>query len=132
MRIPKSILMSFFCSLNSKDVSFYHCSLNSRDLFLSLRVFGLLSSSLLLFPQHFGRYVLQLYSSVCQTREPSRNFELCPLFKCCGNNNKDEDNSLKTLNDTNHQSSSQIFRQLVETLSLIPTMDIIFQLVIEM
>ena len=32
--------------------------------------------------------------------------------KHCGNNNKDEDNSLKTLNDKNHQASSQKFRQL--------------------
>ena len=29
-----------------------------------------------------------------------------------GNNNKDEDNSSKTLNDKNHQTSSQKFRQL--------------------
>ena len=47
--------------------------------FLSLSVFGLLSSSLLLFPQRFGRYVLWLSSGVCRTREPSRNFELRPL-----------------------------------------------------
>ena len=33
-------------------------------------------------------------------------------LKRCGNNNKDEDNSPKTLNDKNHQGSSQIFRQL--------------------
>ena len=33
--------------------------------------------------------------------------------KRCGNNNKDEDNSLKTLNDKNHQASSQKFRQLL-------------------
>ena len=32
--------------------------------------------------------------------------------KCSGNNNKDEDNSLKTLNDNNHQASSQKFRQI--------------------
>ena len=32
--------------------------------FLSLRVFGLLSSSLLLFPQRFGRYVLRPSSGV--------------------------------------------------------------------
>ena len=32
--------------------------------------------------------------------------------KHCGNNNKDEDNSSKTLNDKNHQASSQKFRQL--------------------
>ena len=31
--------------------------------------------------------------------------------KRCGNNNKDEDNSPKTLNDKNHQASSQKFRQ---------------------
>ena len=30
--------------------------------------------------------------------------------KRCGNNNKDEDNSPKTLNDKNHQASSQKFR----------------------
>ena len=38
--------------------------------YLSLRVFGLLSSSL--FPQRFGRYALQPSSGVCRTREPSR------------------------------------------------------------
>ena len=31
-----------------------------------------------------------------------------------GNNNKDEDNSPKTLNDKNQQASSQKFRQLVD------------------
>ena len=31
--------------------------------------------------------------------------------KRCGNNNKDEDNSPKTLYDKNHQASSQKFRQ---------------------
>ena len=48
--------------------------------FLSLRVFRLLSSSLLLFPQGFGRYVSWPSSSVCWTLEPSWNFELCPLL----------------------------------------------------
>ena len=33
---------------------------------------------------------------------------------CCGNNNKDEDNSPKTLNNKNPQASSQKFRQLVK------------------
>ena len=47
---------------------------------LSLRVFGLLSSSLLLFPQRFGRYILRPSSGVCRTRKPSRNFELRPLL----------------------------------------------------
>ena len=32
--------------------------------------------------------------------------------KRCGNNNKDEDNSLKTINDKNQQASFQKFRQL--------------------
>ena len=32
--------------------------------------------------------------------------------KRCGNSNKDEDNSPKTLNDKNHQASSQKFRKL--------------------
>ena len=31
-----------------------------------------------------------------------------------GNNNKDEDNSLKTLNDKNHQASSQKCRQQID------------------
>ena len=42
------------------------------------RVFGLLSASLLLFPQRFGRYVLRPSSGVCRTWKPSRNFELRP------------------------------------------------------
>ena len=37
--------------------------------------------------------------------------------KHCGNNNKDEDNSPKTLNDKNQQASSQKFRQLQACLS---------------
>ena len=48
--------------------------------FLSVRVFELLSSSLLLFSQRFGRYVLRPSSGVYRTREPTRNFELCPLL----------------------------------------------------
>ena len=49
-----------------------------------LRVFRLLPSSLLLFPQRFDRYVLRPSSSVCQTREPSRNFKLHPLLNPWG------------------------------------------------
>ena len=48
--------------------------------FLSLRVYGLLSSALWLFPQRFGLYVLWPSSGVCRNREPSRNFELRPLL----------------------------------------------------
>ena len=95
-----------------------------------------MSSSLLLFPQCFGRYILLPSSGVCRTQEPSWNFELATFnlqmivtleaqrtnayncyTKCpaghCGNNNKDEDNSPKNLNDKNQQASSQKFRQLV-------------------
>ena len=35
--------------------------------------------------------------------------------KHCRNNNKEEDNSPKTLNDKNHQALSQKFRQLKST-----------------
>ena len=54
--------------------------------FLSLRVFGLLFSALLLFQQRFGRYVIQRSSGVCRNQEPSRNFELLPLLNYCGFN----------------------------------------------
>ena len=47
-------------------------------------------------------------SWVRQTPEESR-WTYWP--KRCGNNNKDEDNSPKTLNDKNQQDSSQKFRQ---------------------
>ena len=46
-----------------------------------IRFLGLLSLSLLLFPQCFARYVLRPSSGVCRTREPSRNFKLRPLLK---------------------------------------------------
>ena len=36
--------------------------------------------------------------------------------KRCGNNNKDEDNSPKTLTDKNHQASSQKFWQLISVI----------------
>ena len=48
--------------------------------FLSLRVFGQLSSSLLSFLLRFGRYVLRPSSGVYRTQEPSRNFELHHLL----------------------------------------------------
>ena len=51
-----------------------------HQVFLSLRFFGVLSSSLLLFPQRFSRYVLRPSSGVCQTLEPPQNFELRPLL----------------------------------------------------
>ena len=53
--------------------------------YLSLRIFGLLFSSLFLFPQRFGRYVLWPSSGVCRTREPTRNFELWMRALCQDN-----------------------------------------------
>ena len=65
--------------------------------FLSLRVFGQLSSSLLLFPQRFGRSSkFREGFGVRQTLEEGR-------LKRCGNKNKDEDNCPKTLNDRNNK-----------------------------
>ena len=49
-------------------------------------------------------------SRVRQTPEEGRRIY---RPKRCGNNNKDEDNSPKTLNDKNQQASSQKFRQLL-------------------
>ena len=52
-------------------------------------------------------------SRVQQTPEEGwRTYQL----KRCGNDNKDEDNSPKTLNDKN-QASSQIFKQLIFNVS---------------
>ena len=47
-------------------------------------------------------------SRVRQTHEEGRRTY---RPKRCGNNNRDEDNSQKTLNDKNNQASSQKFRQ---------------------
>ena len=53
------------------------------------------------FPE--GSWVLQTPEEGRRTYRPKR----------CGNSNKDEDNSPKTLDDKNHQTLSQKFRQLV-------------------
>ena len=66
---------------NVKCFGFYIKPLSKDTIsLLSLRVFRILSSSLLLFPQRFGRYVLQPSSGVCRTREPIQNFKLCLLL----------------------------------------------------
>ena len=52
---------------------------------------------------HVGSRVQQTPEEGRRTYRPKR----------CGNNKKDEDNNLKSLNDKNHQASSQKFRQLV-------------------
>ena len=48
-------------------------------------------------------------SQIRQTPEEGRRSY---WLKRCGNNNKDDDSSPKTLNDKNHQASSEKFRQL--------------------
>ena len=87
-------------------------------------IFGLLSSSLFLFPLCGNNNKDEANSSKTlndknhqassqklrqQTPEEGRTTY---RPKRRGNNNKDEDNSPKTLNDKNHQASSQKFRQL--------------------
>ena len=53
--------------------------------FLSFRVFRLLSSSLLLYSQHFAQCILRPSSGVsCWTQEPTQNFEPRPLFNLWG------------------------------------------------
>ena len=64
---PKCLACSLFLSFSSGsrwDVLMLILQYCCRD-FLSLRVFGLFSSSLLLFPQRFGQYVLWPSSGVC-------------------------------------------------------------------
>ena len=76
-------LYSYFTQTSpskNKNINYMFIYQRVLGFFLSLRVFGLLSSSLLLFPQRFDRCVLQPSSGVCRTRKPSRNFELHPLL----------------------------------------------------
>ena len=60
---------------------FIYCLFNNMCTFLSLGIFGLLTSSLLLLSKRFGWCVLQLSSGIsCWTWEPTQNLELNPLF----------------------------------------------------
>ena len=111
---------------------------NSQIVFLSLRVFRLLSSSLLLFPQctaDIFSSLLQVFVELgnlhgtsnyvlywipggrlfwfyegSQVRQTPEEGQRTYWPKSCRNNYKDEDNSPKTLNDKNHQASSLKFR----------------------
>ena len=56
---------------------------NEFIIFLSFRVFRILSSSILLFPQHFGWYVLEPSSGVCQNQEPTWNYLLYWIHGSC-------------------------------------------------
>ena len=65
---------------NNNLIYFHHFSRLFKKIFDIIRVFGLVSPFLLLFPQRFGRYVPRPSSGACLTLEPSRNFELRPLL----------------------------------------------------
>ena len=54
----------FYLSISLAVIKFSLCY-NRKMYFLSLRVFGLLSSSLLSFPQRFGQYILWPFPDVC-------------------------------------------------------------------
>ena len=71
--------VSLVCSLRNRAFIYGNISIYNSP-FLSFRVFGLLFSSLLLYSQRFGRYVLRHSLGVCWTREPTWNFEPRPLF----------------------------------------------------
>ena len=49
----------------------------------------------------------------CQVQQTPEEGRRTYRPKCCGNNDKDEDKSPKTLNDKNHQALFQKFRQLI-------------------
>ena len=58
---------------------------NSNNNLLLLKIFWLLTSSLLLYSQRFDRYVLRSSSGVsCRTRKPIQNLDLNPLFNPLG------------------------------------------------
>ena len=112
--------------------------IDSFVLFLSLRVFGILSSSLLFFffhnvsaavssglPQVSSVYLgidmiqlrksfLKFQSFLCAHKQgtPEEGRRIQWPKHCEKKPNKDEDNSPKTLTDKNHPASSQKFRQL--------------------
>ena len=87
-----------------------------QEEFLSLRVFRLLSLSLLLYSQGFSWSVFQPSSGVlCQTwHETPEGSQKMHQPKCSEYNNKDEDNSPDTLSDKNYPASSQKFRQIIQ------------------
>ena len=60
--------------------------------------------------------ISQIESFLCPDKQgtPEKGWRI-QWLKHCGKNNKDEDNSPKTLTDKNHQASSQKFRQLSYT-----------------
>ena len=79
IKISSFVLYNFLFTHSNMVISCLNFS-DEAWWFLSLRVFGLLPSSLLLFPQCFGWYVLLPSLGVCRTWEPTWNFELHPLL----------------------------------------------------
>ena len=63
-------------------------------------------------PCGFNRVVVSKFRVGSRVRQTPEEGLRTYRPKRRGNNNKNEDNSPKTLNDKNHQASSQKFRQL--------------------
>ena len=64
-------------------------------------------------PRGFNKGCSSKFCEGSQVRQTPEEGRRTYRPKRCGNNNKDEDNSLKTLNDKNQQASFQKFRQLI-------------------
>ena len=65
-------------------------------------------------PRGFNKGRSSKFREGSRVRQTSEEGRRTYRPKRCGNNNKDEDNSQKTLYDKNQQTSSQKFRQLTE------------------
>ena len=63
-------------------------------------------------PRGFSKRYSSKFHDGSQVRQSPEEDQRTYRLKHYGNNNKDEDNSLKTLNDKNQQTSSEKFRQL--------------------
>ena len=62
-------------------------------------------------PRGFNKGCSSKFHEGSQVRQTPEEGRRTYQLKHGGNNNKDEDNSPKTLNDKNHQTSSHKFRQ---------------------
>ena len=78
-------------------------------------------------PRGFNKGCSSKFREDSQVRQTPEEGQRTYRLKRCGNNNKDEDNSLKTLNDKNHQASSQKFRQLISSVEITIKMKTIVQ-----
>ena len=64
-------------------------------------------------PRGFNKGRSSKFRVGCRVRQTPEEGRRTYRLKRCGNNNKDVDNNPKTLNDKNHQASSQKFKQLI-------------------